>query len=163
LSKIIVLTMGLSAIVDDEDYECLTQHKWSVCGGKGKFYARRHSHFEGKKSIHIAMHTQLMKTPKGMEVDHINGNSLDNRKDNLRVCTRAENIRNSRKKRKKASSIYRGVSWRKVNKKWVARIQYNKKYIHLGYFDTEEDAANCYNEAARKYFGEFAYGGNIVR
>lgn len=96
-----------------------------------------------------------MQAPKGMVVDHINHNGLDNRKANLRIATFSENRRNSRKA-KDTSSKYKGVSWHKNNKKWHAGININGRRKHLGSFDDEIQAAKAYDEVARKYHGEFS-------
>lgn len=88
------------------------------------------------------------------DIDHIDGNRLNNKIDNLRVCTRAENCRNSVSK--VGSSIYKGVQWDKVRKKWQANIVFNNKRVFLGRYDTELEAAKVYNKAALEYFGEFA-------
>lgn len=88
-------------------------------------------------------------------VDHINGNGLDNRRVNLRLATSLQNQGNSRKRRN-ASSYYKGVSWYKPLKKWRAQIKVDKHVIHLGYFVSEEEAAIVYQEAAIAHFGEFA-------
>lgn len=107
------------------------------------------------------MHREIMKTPKGLVTDHINGNRLDNRRKNLRICTRAQNNMNmrnfrSRKKLKKASQ-YKGVYWNGGPKaRWSAEIRHEGTQIHLGYFKHEKDAAKKYDEAAIKLFGPFA-------
>ena len=97
-----------------------------------------------------------MNAPKGMSVDHINGNKLDNRKSNLRICTHAENLRNL-KKAKNNTSGFKGVSWYSKSKKWRAVITFGGKYHHLGLFVKKQDAIDAYNQKAKEYFGQFAY------
>ena len=96
-----------------------------------------------------------MVTPKGMATDHINGDGLDNRKQNLRICTHAENLRN-RRLGKNNTSGYKGVSWHKLHKLWYAHISHNKKLMSLGYFKDKEEAAKAYDRKAIELFGEFA-------
>jgi hypothetical protein len=96
-----------------------------------------------------------MKTPKDMDTDHINGDGLDNRRDNLRVCNCAQNQRNRGKQNNNQSGL-KGVSWHKKGKKWITQLKLNKKNIYLGLFKNKERAAVAYNEAATKYHGEFA-------
>lgn len=101
------------------------------------------------------MHRQVVDVPDGMVVDHINRDSLDNRKANLRPATRAQNVWNSTK-RKGGTSRYKGVSFKKHNAKWIARIYTKGREIHLGCFENETDAAKAYDNAAKKYHGRFA-------
>ena len=100
------------------------------------------------------MHRMIMQAPKGVEVDHINGNGLDNRRENLRLATRHENCRNARKQQG-CSSRYRGVSWYKTKQRWESRLNFNGRLYHLGYHDDEEDAARIYDNKARELFGDF--------
>ena len=135
------------AIIDDEDFDELSKFRWHICAG----YARRNA----GKEIVVYMHRQLLNVPKGLVIDHINGNRLDNRKENLRVCTRAQNTRNSRLPTNNVSG-YKGVSWHKHQRRWCAKIVFNAVCKHLGYYKSKVEAAVAYNEAAVKYFGEFA-------
>jgi len=95
-----------------------------------------------------------------MEVDHRNHDTLDNKDNNLRICKHIENCRNIRK-RSGCTSKHKGVSWHKKLEKWIARIMFNKA-VYLGSFKNEIDAAEAYNQAALKYFGEFANLNNIL-
>jgi hypothetical protein len=146
MSKIITLTKGKETIVDDEDFEELSKHKWFIT----KKYASRHS-----PNGFIYMHRVIMKTPDGMETDHINGDYLDNRHENLRICTTSENQRNKRIQANNTSG-YKGVCWDKKNKKWCAQIKCNGISKKLGRFENIFDAARSYDIAAKKLFGEFA-------
>jgi hypothetical protein len=132
------LTKGKVALVDDEDYIELSKYKWGLyTSSKNLFYATRH---DGQKTI--AMHRAIMNTPAGMETDHINGNGLDNRKENLRIVTRRENQQNRHGFK---TSNYPGVS--KVKNRWTAHIHINKKQNYLGSFKDEEKAARRYRIA----------------
>ena len=148
--KEILLSQGRVALVDDDMFEYLNQWKW-YCNNGG--YATRNS--TGLHRTIIRMHREIMNTPNGMETDHINGNSLDNRKENLRVCTHSENMHN-RKVRTHISSGYKGVHWHRHNKKWEAYIRIHSKRIFLGYFSDPAEAAHAYDKAAKNLFGEFA-------
>ena len=155
--KQIKLTQNQYALVDDEDFDELNQYKWTACYNKciKGYYALRHIRLKNGKQITILMYRVIMNTPKGMHTDHSNHNPLDNRKVNLRICTRSQNQQN-RVQHKNMTSKYKGVYWSKTHKKWSVRIKINKKQIHLGYFDSEIDAGKVYDKVAVKYFGEFA-------
>jgi len=149
--KEIQLTQGKVTLVDDEDFEYLNQWRWHVSNDN---YARR-TIYNDKLFKALFMHREIMKVSKGLLVDHINGNSLDNRKLNLRICTNSQNLRN-RLKNINNTSGYKGVRLINSTKKWRAQIWLNSKYYHLGLFNNIKDAARAYNEAAVKYHGEFA-------
>jgi len=150
-AKLIPLTQGKFAIVDADDYDELSRYKWHVNKGGRTYYASSQ-----KKGKAIKMHRLIAGAPKGLFVDHINHNGLDNRKRNLRLCTRLENIRNQLPRRG-GSSQYKGVCWRKREKKFVATICVDGKKLYLGYFDDEIEAAKAYDKKAKELFGQFAY------
>ncbi len=152
--KKIKLTKDKFSLVDDSDFEWLNGFKWMFFSSG---YAVRFD-----KGVYIPMHRFIMKTPKGMFTDHINGNPLDNRRSNLRICTAGENRLNMCIPKNNTSG-YKGVCKFKYSKSlpWTARININKKRFHLGYFKNPEDAAVAYNEAAIKYHGQFARLNNL--
>jgi hypothetical protein len=155
--KIIPLTRGEFAIIDDEDFERVSKYKWSISSNaKGFHYAHAKVKINGKTTL-IRMHRFITNAPKGVFVDHINGQTLDNQKHNLRFCTNQQNVFNSHKPITNTSG-YKGVTLKKrhTTKRWCARITYNDKRIHLGYFATKEEAAYAYNEKAKELYGEFA-------
>lgn len=154
--RTIPLTRGYVAIVDDADYERFSHYTWRAVVRSNTLYATRHvpKDVDGKHRS-ILMHREVMDACPGEEVDHINHNGLDNRRENLRICSRLENSRNRIKTW--GSSQYKGVSWQKDRGKWQAYIKAGKRMEHLGNFVNEEDAARAYDRAARNYFGEFAH------
>lgn len=150
--KRIQLTQGKFALVDDEDYEFLNQWKWYVDHIGNCWYATTLVGGVGSKKK-VRMHKMLC---IGKEIDHKNHNGLDNRRENLRSCTRSQNNMNSRKQFG-CSSKYKGVQFHKQNCNFRAYGSIRKKQIHLGSFSTEDDAAKAYNDFARNAHGEFAY------
>lgn len=155
----IPLTSGYKAIVDAEDYDFLMQWNWYARAARGHVYATRSKHVQlepGKrKQVAIQMHQMLMPPPVGFVVDHINGNSLDNRKSNLRICKQKQNVWN-RKSVKGSASKYKGVDWYAASGSWRAYIKIDGKQKHLGCYKNEDDAARAYNKAAIEYHGEYA-------
>lgn len=155
MSVRIPLTRGEFAIIDEQDLELVTQYKWQ-CTIHG--YAS--SAIPGQKKKKQYMHRLIMDADDGEFVDHINHNKLDNRRENLRICSRAENVRNSRSPEGK--SQYKGVSFKPGRKKpWRSRIYVNGEQIILGDYLTEVEAAYAYDLAAKEHFGEFAYLNNV--
>jgi len=148
--KEIPLTRGKVTLVDDEDFEWLNQWKWQ-CSASG--YAIRRLPRPIRETIW--MHREIMHTPKGMDTDHINCNRSDNRRCNLRICTRSQNKANAFIQANNTSG-YKGIKWHGREKLWLAYIQVNGKECYLGSYKTKEDAALAYNNGAIKYFGEFA-------
>lgn len=156
--KTIALTRGFEAIVDDEDFEYLSQFKWHFNShgyAARTIYIKDSSKKSGYKFITERMHRVINKTSKGFHTDHINSNRLDNRKVNLRTATRAQNARN-KSNQKNNTSGYKGVSWHARNKRWRASISLNNKPVNIGCFKTKEEAARAYNEAAIRLHGEFS-------
>lgn len=143
---------GKFAIVDDEDYEFLSQYKWFA------FYPGRGNHVYARAIVNkkdFLMHKLLIKSPEGMVIDHIDGNSLNNQRKNLRVCSIADNVKNQ-KIRIDNKSGFKGVYWKKDKRKWEVTLQINGNKIFGGYYKNKIDAAKAYNFHALKYFGEFA-------
>lgn len=152
--KTITLSQDKSAKVDDDWFDYLSQFKWYAYRNRNSFYAARNSGVRPFR-IKIRMHTEIMNPPHGMEVDHIDGDGLNNQIGNLRIVTKAQNRANSSRNLNNTSG-FKGVSWYKRSQKWRAVILINGKYVHIGLFDSAEDAARAYDETARKYHGEFA-------
>lgn len=138
-------------LVDDEDYEWLNQWKWRAKKGYSTFYVIRS--VKGRPRT-LRMHRLIMEAPSDMEVDHINHNGLDNQRSNLRLCTHNQQQYN-RLPTKNVSSKYKGVLWHKKGQKREAKINYKGERIHLGLFTREKDAAEIYQKASKKYFGDF--------
>jgi hypothetical protein len=143
--KELKLTRGMVALVDDDDFEKVNKYNWCICNAKYRIYA---------KSVVGDLHRFILNPPKGKVVDHINGNGLDNRKENLRICDPKENVRNARRGTDNKSG-HNGIYWHKASKKWMARITVDYKDIYLGVFENIEDAIKSRREAEAKYFGEF--------
>lgn len=144
--KLLRLTKGKFSEVDDDLFEELSKWKWSThsCG-----YACRN-----EKGKLILLHRQIMHFHANKVVDHINGDKLDNRSENLRVCAMSQNASNG-KSHKDSTSIYKGVSYC-ANKRWLSQLYVNGKTVFQKYFSEEIEAAEAYNQNAVKYFGEYA-------
>lgn len=140
--------------VDADVYELYKDKCWYVMtrGYVAHSFKEKHRKF----STTVKLHRLIMNATPEQVVDHINGNKLDNRRENLRVCTQAENTRNNRTPRKNKTSRFKGVSWYPRGNRWKAQIQVNKQKKHIGYFPSEEEAALAYDEAAERLHGEFA-------
>jgi hypothetical protein len=153
----ILLTNGEHAIIDSEDFDKVKKYSWSI-SKLGYPTAIINSYKNGQKSNKITasiyLHRLILNFPS-QQIDHIDNNKLNCQKKNLRFCTQKENVRNQSKKSSNTSG-YKGVSWSKTMNKWEARINPDYKAIVLGYFDNKVDAAIAYDEAAKKYFGNFA-------
>lgn len=137
-------------LIDDEDFLKLKSKPY-LSLSCNYFYC-----YVSLNNKNKAVHRLVLDCPDNMVVDHINHNTLDNRKENLRICTHQENMKNSIKNNKELTSEYKGVSWCNRHKRFRAQISLNGKTKHLGDFKNEIDAAKKYNEAALKYHGKFA-------
>ena len=141
--QIIPLLHGLFAQVDDEDYKQLSAHKWFIHRGTATNYAYRVVRRQGQTQTNILMHREILKLAPmdGNCADHIDFNGLNNQKHNLRILSRKQNA--VRQPYQKHSSIFLGVHWYKRDSKWMAYVHINYKKIHLGYFASEEEAAQA--------------------
>lgn len=149
--KLIPLTQGKFAQVDDEDYEHLMQWKWHAYKSKRNMYAGR-----SVKNVKVSMHRYLLNLKDFNDVaDHKNNDGLDNQRCNLRVATRSQNGAN-RRSHLNSSSKYLGVSFNKDRKKWKSEIKKKPAVYFLGWFENEIDAAKAYNIKAFELFGDFA-------
>lgn len=146
-----------TAKVSPEDYERVSAHKWHLAaGGKyGTLYVKTDVGGRIMKRA-IKLHRFITGAPPGTHVDHINHDPLDNRRNNLRICTPQQNQGNARKL-KPGQSKYKGVAWCAGARKWRAYIAKDRKQKHLGLFLDEREAAAAYDAAAREAFGEFAH------
>jgi HNH endonuclease/AP2 domain-containing protein len=150
MTKEIQLTQGGTVLVDEADYEWLKQWRWQFQHG----YAIRVTKFLGVSKT-LFMHREIMNPQKGFEVDHINHNKLDNRRENLRICTRSQNQSNNGLSRINTSG-FKGVTFHKKTQKWQSQIGIDGKIVYIGLFDTPEKAAHAYDEVAREKHGVFA-------
>ena len=152
----IPLTQGKLAIVDDADAQWLSRFRWHAVRIYKTYYAATTDPAARKR---IYLHRAIMRPSEGLEVDHINGNGLDNRRENLRICSHRDNLCNQRRQEGR-DSLYRGVTLDKRAIKqvhpWLAQIKAHGQHYNLGRFATQESAALAYNNAARRFHGEFA-------
>ena len=146
--KLIPLTQGLIAKIDDEDYYYINQWKWCAVKDGNTYYALRTT----SKGETFRMHIEICNSNG---IDHIDGDGLNNQKLNLRKANKSQNGANQKKNRV-SSSIFKGVTFYKRTNKYMSRIGFNNKSITLGYYTDELTAAAIYDLAAIKYFGDFA-------
>ena len=148
--QLVPLTQGKFAQIDDSDADIVLAHKWfAVWDGWNWYAARKH---RGKQQ---RLHNFLLNPPAGVIVDHWDGNGLNNQRQNLRLSTGSQNIHRMRAKQPHTSK-FKGVSWRKSHSKWVAQIHGNGQVVYLGLFEDEQEAAQVYDSAAVRFFGENA-------
>lgn len=164
----IILSQDQAVLIDAQDYLKVSGLKWFAARTRSGFYAATNIRKPDGKTTILMMHRLIMDAPKGREVDHKNGDTLDNRRNNLRLCSHADNMHNCKMPQRNKTSRYKGVSYsiydsRLRRKKWSAYISVNKKTVHLGWFDNETAAAQAYNSAAIRFFGEFARLNDIER
>jgi AP2 domain/HNH endonuclease len=151
---LVPLSQGKFAIIDPEDAPTILAHNWYLAGHGYAGRSRKAGEPEGPQSI--KMHRVIMGNPPlSLDIDHVNGVPLDNRRKNLRVATRSQNAAHG-KTRVNNTSGYRGVSWNKPWRRWVAQICIKNRKITIGGFDDPIEAARAYDEAAREAFGGFA-------
>jgi len=153
----IPLTQGQVALIDDEDFEIVSRYKWcarwSPC--TNSFYAMTNIRNAAVQGTTLRMHRLIMKAQQGEQIDHINHDTLDNRKAELRLCTQNQNQHN-RSAQANNTSGYKGVFWHKASQKWQAQIQLNGKRKSLGCYAAPEAAHQAYCKAALELHGEFA-------
>lgn len=143
--KQIPLTQGKFALVDDDDFEWLSQWKW-FSDARAITYAIRHQKMiKGVHGPNMRMHREIMKAATGDQVDHIDGNGLNNQRDNLRIVSIRQNSQNRHGEK---SSLYPGVTWHKRRNVWQAAIYKNGKSVHLGCFSNQYDAFCAYKKAS---------------
>lgn len=150
---------GYNTFIDDEDYEKVTRYTWYINRKEEKlknkiYYECKIKDCTGRHTIRLHRIIMNLQTGDGKIVDHINGDTLDNRKSNLRICTNKENVRNQKKSRKNTSG-YKGVSFNKRDRKYQAHIRVDGRKKGLGYYNTAQEAHAAYCEASKKYHGEF--------
>lgn len=153
--KAIPLTRGLEAIVDDDDFERFSSMRWYASKAPtGKYYATRAEKNELGKYSSTLMHRRINNTPPGLLTDHINGDTLDNRKSNLRDATYRQNAQNSAPN-KTGASLLKGATWHAREGNWGAKIVIEGQARYLGRYKTAREAAEVYEAAARAAFGDF--------
>lgn len=151
----LALSNGYSVIVDECDYEWLSQYRWYAKKNGNKWYAARGTRLPGGKKPTLWMHRAILEASKGVQVDHVDGNSLNNSRSNLRLCSPQQNTFN--RQAIIGSSHFKGVSFDTRQNRWKASVTVDKKTKTIGYFIEEVAAARAYDQAARLRFGEFAW------
>lgn len=164
---IVPLTQGRVTIIDDEDENRVSQYKWCAYKHKDKntWYATHNFKTIEGTFYGQDLHRFIMNAKPGIQIDHKDGNGLNNQKSNLRFCNNTENHQNQKKSKtyngKPTTSIHKGVVWYKKEKRFRSRISIDGKRIHLGWFKNEIEAAKSYDKAATEHFKEFANINNV--
>lgn len=153
--RVLILTQGQHTVIADSVYEWASKFKWYAKKDRNTFYAARNIRLPDGRRVTSLLHREILKAPKGVEVDHQDGDGLNNLPDNIRICSSTENARN-RSIRPDTISGYKGVYFHKATGKWQAEIQIAGKRVHLGLFEQKIDAAKSYDRASLRLFGEFA-------
>ena len=151
------LTQGYEAIIDADDVPLVEDFNWHI---SSTGYAVRGIWKSDRSVIQELMHRRITDAPKGRDVDHVNHNRLDNRKSNLRVCSRSQNNYNRRINSNNTSG-YKGVTWNKGCARWQAQMRINGVLKNLGYFETSEEANIAYQEASKINHGEYRYVASV--
>lgn len=151
-----VITNGI-VLLDEADLSAVLEHNWYAVRKGNKIYActTLYDKNRSSKRYKLYMHRYLKGAIKGETVDHVNGDGMDNTRCNLRKCSKAENARNSELSASNTSG-YKGVTWNKNAKKWLAQLKVDRRHVYIGVFTDILDAAKAYNTAALEHFGEFA-------
>ncbi len=152
--KKIFLAKNKYALVDDDDYEALSKHRWYVCKSRYNTYAVGSAIKNGRHKT-TRMHREIMRPSKCMQVDHIDGDGLNNQKSNLRIVTNSQNQMNVPTRRDNKSG-FKGVFLRKDCNAWRAYIDLNYMRVHLGNFKSKEEACRARQKASAEFHGEFA-------
>lgn len=138
-------------IIDKEDFGRCSKLQWNI-----RPYKRNIKNWYTSNYKVGLLHRFLVSAPKGMQVDHINRDTLNNRKDNLRICSNKENTRNTTPIRDNNTSGHKGVMWDKRTEKWMSYIMVNYKFKNLGYYNDFDEAVEVREQAERSYFGEYS-------
>lgn len=154
MGELVVNLCGYEVMIDEEDRQFVDGKKWQKEHDGRHVYFRRHmKHPDGRRYM-VALHREIMGLPE-LCVDHINGDTLDNRRSNLRICTKAQNTMN-RGPQKNNTSGFKGVSFNKQSGKWISAITVNNKRINIGLFPSAKEAHIAYCEKAKELHGEYA-------
>lgn len=156
--KKIPLTQGKFTFVDDDVYEWASKFKWyahkHTCG---RYYAARNVlKSNGRRTLEY-LHRRIVQAARGEDTHHKDEDSLNNQGSNLQIVTRAQHVRLTPRNKANKMSKFRGVTRNRRDGNWQVRIYVRPKNLHIGYFDSEKEAAQAYDTAARKFFGEFAF------
>ena len=164
--KEILVSGGLVALIDDKDFALVQGYSWNACPGKNTTYAKAWVRGTYSPQKNIYLHRLILNAPKGIQVDHQNGDGLDCQRANIRLASNGQNTCNARKHRivhgNPPLSKFKGVSWQKTMNTWRARVYVAHHEVMLGYFDSETAAALAYNEAAVRLYGQFARLNDIM-